>query len=160
MAVGASFGARLEHLRARKGTKETELAKVFGINRSTIGRILKGETEKVSSQLAIDTAQYFGVSTDFLLGLTDMPDSMNHPMEKFKLTEGAAILFYPKSAILNRVATEIFCVTQNRNCSPGLGAGSLNKQKTTRFPGWKTGGLCQSGYQVALLAHLLFSAHS
>ena len=27
MAVGASFGARLEHLRARKGTKETELAK-------------------------------------------------------------------------------------------------------------------------------------
>ena len=44
MAVGASFGARLEHLRARKGTKETELAKVFGINRSTIGRILKGET--------------------------------------------------------------------------------------------------------------------
>ena len=90
MAVGASFGARLEHLRARKGTKETELAKVFGINRSTIGRILKGETEKVSSQLVIDTAQYFGVSTDFLLGLTDMPDPMNHPMEEFKLTEGAA----------------------------------------------------------------------
>ena len=46
MAVGASLGARLEHLRARKGTKETELAKVFGINRSTMGRILKGETEK------------------------------------------------------------------------------------------------------------------
>ena len=68
MAVGASFGARLEHLRARKGTKETELAK-------------------------------------------------------------AAILFYPKSAIFNRVAAEIFCVTQNRNCSPGLGAGSLNKRK-------------------------------
>lgn len=90
MAVGASFGARLEHLRARKGTKETELAKVFGINRSTIGRILKGETEKVSSQLVIDTVQYFGVSTDFLLGLTDMPDPMNHPMEEFKLTEGAA----------------------------------------------------------------------
>ena len=90
MAVGASFGARLEHLRARKGTKETDLAKVFGINRSTIGRILKGETEKVSSQLVIDTAQYFGVSTDFLLGLTDMPDPMNHPMEEFKLTEGAA----------------------------------------------------------------------
>ena len=90
MAVGASFGARLEHLRARKGTKETELAKVFGINRSTVGRILKGETEKVSSQLVVDAAQYFGVSTDFLLGLTDLPDPMNHPMEEFKLTEGAA----------------------------------------------------------------------
>ena len=90
MAVGASIGARLEHLRARKGINDSELAKVFGINRSTMSRILKGETEKVYSQMIIDTAQYFGVSTDFLLGLTDMPDPMNHPMEEFKLTEGAA----------------------------------------------------------------------
>jgi len=80
----------LEHLRARKGVPDAELAKVFGINRSTMGRILKGETEKVSSQMIIAAAQYFGVSTDFLLGLTDMPDPMNHPVESFGLTEGAA----------------------------------------------------------------------
>ena len=49
MAVGASIGARLEHLRARKGINDSELAKVFGINRSTMSRILKGETEKVYS---------------------------------------------------------------------------------------------------------------
>jgi len=90
MAIGASIGARLEHLRARKGVPDAELAKVFGINRSTMGRILKGETEKVSSQMIIAAAQYFGVSTDFLLGLTDMPDPMNHPVESFGLTEGAA----------------------------------------------------------------------
>ena len=90
MAIGASIGARLEHLRARKGVPDAELAKVFGINRSTMSRILKGETEKVSSQMIIDAAQYFGVSTDFLLGLTDMPDPMNHPVESFGLTEGAA----------------------------------------------------------------------
>ena len=90
MAVGESIGARLEHLRARKGINDSELAKVFGINRSTMSRILKGETEKVYSQMIIDAAQYFGVSTDFLLGLTDMPDPMNHPVESFGLTEGAA----------------------------------------------------------------------
>ena len=90
MAAGATFGARLEHLKTRKGVNETDLAKVFGVNRSTVNRILKGETEKVSSQLVIDTAQYFGVSTDFLLGLTDMPDPMNHPVEELKLTQGAA----------------------------------------------------------------------
>ena len=90
MAIGASIGARLEHLRARKGVPDAELAKVFGINRSTMGRILKGETERVSSQMIIDAAQYFGVSTDFLLGLTDMPDPMNHPVESFGLTEGAS----------------------------------------------------------------------
>ena len=113
MAVGASIGARLEHLRARKGINDSELAKVFGINRSTMGRILNGETEKVSSQMIIDAAQYFGVSTDFLLGLTDMPDPMNHPMEEFKLTEDAAkVILYEDVHVemLNRLLeNQRFC---------------------------------------------------
>ena len=113
MAIGASIGARLEHLRARKGVSDAELAKVFGINRSTMGRILKGETEKVSSQMIIDAAQYFGVSTDFLLGLTDMPDPMNHPVESFKLTEGAARAILSEDVnidMLNRLLENLrFC---------------------------------------------------
>ena len=113
MAIGASIGARVEHLRARKGVSDAELAKAFGINRSTIGRILKGETEKVSSQMIIDAAQYFGVSTDFLLGLTDMPDPMNHPVESFGLTEGAARAILSEDVnigILNRLLENLrFC---------------------------------------------------
>ena len=113
MAIGASIGARLEHLRARKGVSDAELAKAFGINRSTMGRILKGETEKVSSQMIIDAAQYFGVSTDFLLGLTDMPDPMNHPVESFGLTEGAAKAILSEDVnigILNRLLENLrFC---------------------------------------------------
>lgn len=113
MAIGASIGARLEHLRARKGVPDAELAKVFGINRSTMGRILKGETEKVSSQMIIDAAQYFGVSTDFLLGLTDMPDPMNHPVESFGLTEGAARAILSEDVnidMLNRLLENLrFC---------------------------------------------------
>ena len=113
MAIGASIGARLEHLRARKGVPDAELAKIFGINRSTMGRILKGETEKVSSQMIIAAAQYFGVSTDFLLGLTDMPDPMNHPVESFKLTEGAARAILSEDVnidMLNRLLENLrFC---------------------------------------------------
>ena len=113
MAIGASIGARLEHLRARKGVSDAELAKAFGINRSTMGRILKGETEKVSSQMIIDAAQHFGVSTDFLLGLTDMPDPMNHPVESFGLTEGAAKAILSEDVnidMLNRLLENLrFC---------------------------------------------------
>jgi len=113
MAIGASIGARLEHLRARKGVPDAELAKVFGINRSTMSRILKGETEKVSSQMIIDAAQYFGVSTDFLLGLTDMPDPMNHPVASFKLTEDAARAILSEDVnidMLNRLLENLrFC---------------------------------------------------
>lgn len=90
MSIGASIGNRLSHLAHRKGISDSELAKVLHINRSTLSRILNGGTEKVSSQMIIDAAQHFGVSTDFLLGLTDMPDPMNHPVESFGLTEAAA----------------------------------------------------------------------
>lgn len=91
MAIGATIGARLQHLQDRKGMKDTELAKVLGINKATLSRIKDGETEKVSSQVIIDAAQHFGVSTDFLLGLTDVPDPMNYPVEEFGLTVPAAM---------------------------------------------------------------------
>lgn len=90
MAIGASIGERLAHLINRKGLSDSDLAKVLHINRSTLSRIINGSTEKVSAQLIVDAAQYFGVSTDFLLGLTDIPDPMNHPVESFGLTEAAA----------------------------------------------------------------------
>lgn len=90
MAIGASIGARIKHLKERKGMHDSDLAKVLHIDRSTLKRIENGSIEKVSPQVIIDTAQYFGVSTDFLLGLTDMPDPMNYPVESFGLTEAAA----------------------------------------------------------------------
>lgn len=90
MAIGATIGARLQHLQNRKGMKDTELAKVLCIDKATLKRIKDGETEKVSSKVIIDAAQHFGVSTDFLLGLTDVPDPMNYPVEEFGLTEAAA----------------------------------------------------------------------
>ena len=90
MAIGATIGARLQHLQNRKCMKDTELAKVLCIDKATLKRIKDGETEKVSSKVIIAAAQHFGVSTDFLLGLTDMPDPMNYPVEEFGLTEAAA----------------------------------------------------------------------
>ena len=90
MAIGATIGARLQHLQNRKGMKDTELAKVLCIDKATLKRIKDGETEKVSSKVIIDAAQHFGVSTDFLLGLTDVPDAMNYPVEEFGLTASAA----------------------------------------------------------------------
>ena len=140
MAIGASIGARLEHLRARKGVPDAELAKVFGINRSTMGRILKGETEKVSSQMIIAAAQYFGVSTDFLLGLTDMPDPMNHPVESFGLTEGAARAILSEDVnidMLNRLLeNQRFCQlthTMHYALEPSQTAGIMSRNNLLAY---------------------------
>lgn len=90
MAIGATIGARLKHSQDRKGMKDTELAKALHIDRATVQRIKDDETEKVSSQVIVAAAQHFGVSTDFLLGLTDVPEAMNYPVEEFGLTVPAA----------------------------------------------------------------------
>ena len=113
MSIGASIGKRMEHLIRRKGISESELAKALHTNRSTISRIVNDETEKVSSKVLIDAAQYFGVSTDFLLGLTDMPDPMNYSVESFGLTEAAAKAILSKDVhkeMLNRLLeNQKFC---------------------------------------------------
>lgn len=113
MAIGATIGARLQHLQNRKGMKDTELAKALHIDRATLKRIINGGTEKVSSQVIIDAAQHFGVSTDFLLGLTDIPDPMNHAVEDFGLTVPAAKAILSEDVhmeILNRLLeNQRFC---------------------------------------------------
>ena len=45
-----------------------------------------------------------------------------------------------------------FCVTQNVNCSPGIGAGASTSAKNHPLSGTENRWFCQSGYQVALLA--------
>lgn len=113
MAIGASIGARIKHLQERKGMHDSDLAKVLHIDRSTLKRIENGGIEKVSPQVIIDAAQHFCVSTDFLLGLTDMPDPMNHPVESFGLTETAAKAILSEDVhieILNRLLeNQRFC---------------------------------------------------
>lgn len=90
MAIGASIGDRIKFLRTRKGISATDLAKTLHINKSTLSRMENGDSDKVSTQSIVEAAQFFGVSTDFLLGLTDVPDAMNYPVEKYGLTEAAA----------------------------------------------------------------------
>ena len=51
-----------------------KLAQCVGITGSQMSRIINGKTLKVSHELVIAIAAEFDVSTDFLLGLTSIPD--------------------------------------------------------------------------------------
>lgn len=140
MSIGASIGKRMEHLIRRKGISESELAKALHTNRSTISRIVNDETEKVSSKVLIDAAQYFGVSTDFLLGLTDMPDPMNYSVESFGLTEAAAKAILSKDVhkeMLNRLLeNQKFCQLTHAMAyamEPDLAAGIMSSNNMLAF---------------------------
>ena len=61
-------------LAKRKGENMEKLAQCVGITGSQMSRIINGKTLKVSHELVIAIAAEFDVSTDFLLGLTSIPD--------------------------------------------------------------------------------------
>lgn len=65
---------RIVELAHKKGENMEKLAQCVGITGSQLSRIINGKTLKVSHELVIAIAEEFDVSTDFLLGLTSIPE--------------------------------------------------------------------------------------
>ena len=69
------FRERLSHAISTVGLSRSALSRATGVNRSTISQLLEPETARLpNAQLAADCAVALGVSTDWLLGLTDRPE--------------------------------------------------------------------------------------
>lgn len=64
------LGERLRELREEQGLTQKQLSQRLGLNSVTYLHYEKSQREPPLSVLA-DMAHYFGVSTDYLLGLTD-----------------------------------------------------------------------------------------
>lgn len=64
------LGERLKELRQEKNLTQKELAFALNLNPVTYLHYEKSQREPPLNILA-DMAKYFGVSTDYLLGLTD-----------------------------------------------------------------------------------------
>ena len=68
------FGSRLTMLRAAKGLSIAQLSRQLQISSSVISRYESGERLPSFSGL-IKMARFFGVSTDYLLGVAEIPDT-------------------------------------------------------------------------------------
>ena len=69
------FRKRLQDAMSVTGTSRSALARATYVDRSTIGQILKGDMPRMpNAQLAADIASTLGVSSDWLLGLTNRPE--------------------------------------------------------------------------------------
>ena len=91
---------RIRDLCRSKSITQTELAQALSIDKSTLSRFMTEKTNKLSSEYVVAIANYFEVSTDFLLGLTHSASRKNYDVEKLGLTvEAAANLYHGR---LNR----------------------------------------------------------
>ncbi len=62
------LGRRLKELRAEKGLTQQQVTEHFQISRVTYLRYEKGQREP-SLEMLVGFARFFGVTTDYLLGL-------------------------------------------------------------------------------------------
>jgi transcriptional regulator with XRE-family HTH domain len=70
------FRKRLLEAMMRKGMTKSALSRATKVDRSTIGQLLKDDQPRLpNAQLAADVADALSVSTDWLLGLTNRPET-------------------------------------------------------------------------------------
>lgn len=83
-------GERIADLREQRGWIKAELAQQVDVDASTIGRIESGETQKIGNDLILRLAKLFGVSSDFILCLSDDTEPKNFSIGELGLTVESA----------------------------------------------------------------------
>lgn len=72
----AQFRARLARAMARTGTNQSALARQIGVDRSTVSQLLTGDGARLpNAQVIGECASALGVSADWLLSLSDRPET-------------------------------------------------------------------------------------
>lgn len=74
-----TFGERLKFLREKEKMYQSELADRLGLAPSTISMYERGDRDPDTSTLT-KIAEIFNVSTDYLLGRTNIPNTMDEPI--------------------------------------------------------------------------------
>lgn len=82
-------GERIEELRKGRKITQEELAKRIGISKSQLSRIENGDTKTLSSNLLIRLADEFDVSTDYILGRSNVQSRRNYDVSSLGLSEKA-----------------------------------------------------------------------
>lgn len=82
---------RLCDLRNGTGKSQKEVADELNIPASVLSRIERGETKAVSHDLVIKFAEYYNVSTDYLLCISDIKIRKNVELEELGLTNNALL---------------------------------------------------------------------
>lgn len=85
---------RLQDLMKSRKVSQAELAARIDCSESMLSRFLSGKTDKLGNESVIRIARGFNISTDFLLGETDVPDCVTYDVSELGLSVQAARNLY------------------------------------------------------------------
>jgi len=89
LGLSMIVGERLRELRKVHGLSRRELAEHVQIGEANVQRYEDGKSD-AGSEIVVKIARYFGVSTDYLLGLSDNPANQGGDLSLQELNALAA----------------------------------------------------------------------
>ena len=92
--LSADKRTRIQDLIRDRKITQAKLAEISGVSESIISRYLQGKTQNLGDGNIIKLAKALQVSTDFLLGETNIPDRKNYDIDELGLSAKTATLLY------------------------------------------------------------------
>ena len=79
---------KIKDLRVEKGLTLEQLAEEIGLSRSALGSYESNDTKDISHYAIVKLAKYYGVTTDYLLGLSEMKKHPDAVLADLHLSDG------------------------------------------------------------------------
>lgn len=106
MNVALTIQEKLKDLRVERGLTLEQLEKQTGISRSALGQYENDEYKDISHTSIVMLAKFYGVSADYLLGLTENKNQSNTDLQDLHLTDDMIALL-KKREINTRLLCEL-----------------------------------------------------
>lgn len=89
-----TMGEILKELRLERGLTQEEVGKIIGVQKAAIQKYEKGDVENMKQESIKILASYYGVTTDFLLGVEKRnDDQLDEYLKMFKSRPELKMLF-------------------------------------------------------------------
>ena len=106
MYVKLTIPERLKDLRVERGLTLEQLAEETGISRSALGQYEADDYKDISPLSIVKLAEYYGVSTDYLMGVTETKNHPNTALNELHLSD-EAIEVLKGGTVNNRLLCEL-----------------------------------------------------
>ena len=79
----------MKDLRVERGLTLEQLAEQTGLSKSALGKYEADDFKDISPFSIVTLAKFYGVSTDYLLGMTETKNHPNTELDTLHLSDGA-----------------------------------------------------------------------
>ena len=106
MQVKLTVQERLKDLRVERGLTLEQLAEATGISKSALGKYETDDYKDISPYSIVELAKFYGVSTDYLMGMTETKNHPNTDLHDLHLSDDMIALL-KSGKINNRLLCEM-----------------------------------------------------